>query len=226
MNKKSLIFLLFFFFVVSNCVFSLEFGIKGGFSLSKLNIIYCCCCDGDCEDEKADSRNLNGFQAGMFFTFDISENIQLQPEILFAKRGTKEVDSSTSEWYTCESEAKWKLTYVEIPVLLKFNLQSKGSFKPGFFVGPYFAHNLSSKVCVKTTGQFDDEIYDREYEEDIECYLESFDYGIIVGAGFDFKTGSTRIILDVRYSHGLANIFKSSAIVNNRSFMFMIGIGL
>ena len=223
-NLKSFM-VLFVFIVFSTTIFAMDIGIKGGLNLSKLKILDIDCEDYDCEEDVVETRNQNGFQVGMFFTFDISKNIQLQPEVYYVKKGAKQFESYSSDWMSVNTELKWKLNYIEIPVLLKFNMPTKGNIKPGFFAGPYFAHNLNASLWIKETGEIYGEEYDEEAEQDIRTSIESFDYGLVAGFCIDVKIGSVKLTGEARYSYGLANISKYGGIVNNRTFVFMLGVG-
>ncbi|MCK5058169.1 MAG: PorT family protein [Candidatus Aminicenantes bacterium] len=222
-------FLIFWMVLVISVVFStftlaVDFGIKGGVNFAKLKLEYFDI-DGEFEDEVIPVTNLRAFQIGAFFTFKVSKNISIQPEIYYVKKGTKASQSESTQWYSYNMESIWKLHYIEIPVLLKINIPTKGKFKPGFLIGPYVAHNIKAKMWAKTTHEFQGEKFVDEGEEDILYIMESLDYGLIIGSGMDIKIGSGKLVFDIRYCHGLANIFKYLGVVRNKTFVFMVGFG-
>lgn len=226
--KKMLIFWMVFFISVVFSTFTLavDFGIKGGVNFAKMKMISYFDLDGEYEKEVMPSESLRRFQIGGFMTFAVTKHISIQPEIYYAKKGTKSSESETYNGFSYSSETEFKLDYIEIPVLLKINIRTKGNFKPVFLFGPYIAHNLKAKMWIKETYEYQGikDGYEEEYE--VPYYFESFDYGVIIGTGMDIKIGSGKLVFDARYSHGLANVFKYvDAVVRNKTFVFMVGFG-
>lgn len=171
-----------------------ELGIKGGASVSGLFSA-----TGDFrhflgyEIDWLSMGNLVGFQIGVFYTFNVSSHFKFQPEIHFATRG-----GDASEVFVFDNiEYKVKLYYLEIPLLLKYEIPLEGRFRPGIFLGPYAAFKLSAK---KHT-----EIWGRKETADL-TNVQSFDYGAVIGGGVEYDLGPGRLILELRYNLGLKNI--------------------
>lgn len=96
-------------------------------------------------------------------------------------------------------EAKFRLNYLEVPVLLKLNLT------PNFnlHAGPYVAYLIDSKVTNETNGGAFD------FEQNIDNDdLNKFDYGLSGGIGFDFSSVS----IGARYNYGLNTVGKEQNI--------------
>ena len=111
---------------------------------------------------------------------------------------------------------KWKLSYIEIPVLAKVKFNVKGNVKPGLLIGPYAAFNTGAKWAVEGLE-----------DEDIKEYIKNIDYGIVLGCSVDIKMNNWKLILDVRYNIGLSNIGDKEYEdynAKNRSFSFMVGV--
>ncbi|MCP4218149.1 MAG: PorT family protein [bacterium] len=186
---------------------SAEVGVKGGMNLSTLNI----------KDMpiNLDVKNKPAFQLGAFFAVPVSKTIAIQPEVYFAQRGAK--GNNLDE----NSSGKWKLGYVEVPVLLKVTLPLSEKLKPFLIAGPYAAIKIGAK-------EIDDAL---EGDLDIADQIKTFDYGLVFGAGVSIGVGSGSIILEGRFSMGLANIVDqvdvspdlSQLSAKNRSFCFMLG---
>ncbi|MDA6070036.1 PorT family protein [Flavobacterium sp. AC] len=154
-----------------------EFGIKGGFNMSNLY------------QSNADDNNvLYGFNAGVYATLPISDYIAIQPEILFTTKGAKlEYDSAL-----LSGDAKFKLNYIEVPLLVRVNITKNFNIH----AGGYASYLVSSKV----TGSGD-----VSFEQDIDRDdLNKFDAGIAAGVGVDFDP----ISIGVRYNYGLTNVGK------------------
>ncbi|MGB2763813.1 MAG: porin family protein [Candidatus Aminicenantaceae bacterium] len=111
----------------------------------------------------------------------------IQPEVLYTMKGAKieaTVLDITSMW-------EFNLSYLEVPVLVKFMIPTPGSVKPNLYAGPAVAIMLSGKVKHKIPGW-------PVEEEDLRNMQDS-DFGLIVGAGIDFG----KLMVDVRYVLGL-----------------------
>jgi hypothetical protein len=86
--------------------------------------------------------------------------------------------------------AEWSMNYLEVPVLLKFDMVPTGPLHPNLFVGPAVALLMSSEISAFG------------YSADVADYVKSMDFGFVLGAGLDYK----RLTLDVRYTMGLGGV--------------------
>ena len=129
------------------------------------------------------------FGGGLFLNVPLTEIFSVQPELLYMMKGTK---SSVLQ------NTSIKFGYVDIPVLLKASLPTEAAFVPHVFAGPCFGFLMSAE---------DEYLLE---EINIEDYIESVDYGLIFGTGFDYSINRMRLSLDVRYSFSLKTIFIES----------------
>jgi hypothetical protein len=168
----------------------LEFGFRGGLDLTTLT--------GDVSGVKSKL----GFGIGGLARFRTnSPQFSIQSELLLIQKGAKE-DESGGE--------TMNLTYIEIPILFKYEPLVKGNYKPAFFAGPAFGVLLSAKID----------------DEGIKDDMRATELGITFGAGLDFKnTGKGYFSIDGRYTFGLTNIwdleFDDSTVKNG---MFYFGV--
>ena len=152
-----------------------EFGVKGGFNMSNLY-------QNDADDENV----LYGFNAGVYATLPISDFIAIQPELLFTTKGA-ELDYNKA---FASGNAKFKLNYIELPLLVRVNITKNFNVH----AGGYASYLVSSKV--KGDGDFD-------FEEEIDTDdLNKFDAGISAGVGVDFNP----ISVGLRYNFGLTTV--------------------
>jgi len=131
-----------------------------------------------------------GLCVGGFIRFNISKAFAIQPEVLYTMKGAKigaTVLDITSKW-------EFNLSYLEVPVLVKFMIPTPGGVKPNLYAGPALAIKLSSKIKHEVPGW-------PVEEEDLEG-MKDTDFGIIVGAGVDFG----KLMVDVRYVLGLTTL--------------------
>ena len=156
-----------------------EFGIKGGVNMSNLY---------SDSDDINDENALWGFNAGVFAAFPIADNVFIQPEILFTTKGA-ELDY---DFAGIEGTSKFKLSYIEVPLLVRFNLTENFNIH----VGGYASYLVNAKI--KGEGDF-------EFEEELDADdFERFDAGLSAGVGVDFNPLS----VGLRYNYGLTTIGK------------------
>ncbi len=189
--------------------------IKGGLKIGAVSAkLY----GGQVEDLEAilgeESKSRIGFSAGGFITFNIAEVFAIQSEILYTMKGIKyegEIIGTTIKVW-------WELDYLEVPVLAKIIIPTKGSVKPSLFAGPAVALKLSGKMKTEYGGE--------PGEGDIED-IKRTDFGLVIGGGLDFGLGSSgrgSLSVDIRYSLGLSSIseFEGNDI-KNRVLSMMVG---
>ena len=149
-----------------------EFGITGGLNMANMS--------GDFENNKA----MMTFGGGFFGRMSAGPQFTIHSEVLYMMKGTK--------WD--EGDEKLKLNYIEVPVLLMYNVPMTGPVSPCIFAGPYYATLVSAK------SEFEGQELDMK-----EAFADN-DFGVVVGAGVDIKMGPTgKIFLNGRYSLGLSN---------------------
>jgi hypothetical protein len=154
-----------------------EFGIKGGLNMSNLYT-----------DDADDENVLFGFNAGVYATLPVSDFVAIQPELLFTTRGSKlEYNNAL-----IEGNAKFKLNYIELPLLVRVNLTKNFNIH----AGGYASYLVSSKVTGE--GSFN---FEEEFDTD---NFNKFDAGLAAGVGLDFNP----ISIGVRYNYGLTTIVK------------------
>lgn len=157
-----------------------SFGIKGGVNFSNLYT-----------EDVDDNNVLTSFNVGVFVSMPLTNFLSIQPEFLYSRKGAELVYDNAFTSGT----AKFKLNYIEAPILLKVNLTKNLNVH----AGPYFAYLIDANVSNESSGgSFD-------FEENINNDdFNKFDYGLSAGAGFDFES----IGFGVRYNYGLSTVGK------------------
>ncbi len=155
------------------------FGVKAGVNFANLG--------GDVED----ADGLTSFHIGGVAEIGISEKFSFQPELLFSAQGAKYEESEEGYSY----EEKYKLNYINVPLMAKLYLTE------GFSVeaGPQIGLLLSAKSEWEETfmGETDSD------DEDIKDYMKSIDFGFNLGLGYKLEGG---LNFGARYNLGLSNI--------------------
>ena len=175
--------------------------VKGGFSLNSFSVA-----------NLTDAGTRLGVQAGVLAEIGLENigmpaNFYLQPELNFATRGAK---------YTFRGiEVKERLSYFEIPILLKYFV-----FDPvSIYVGPQLSLLASGKY--KTDRETNDKTTNRDA-------FKKADYGFAMGLNVELPA----FFLDLRYNLGLRNVIGDRSIgqfafdnekARNRGFQLSIG---
>jgi opacity protein-like surface antigen len=186
-------------------------GLKLGFDVAKIKTDY------NELDEFLDSRV--GFTGGAFLTYSLNRQFAVQPEILYVAKGA-EKGLFIFTFY-------WDINYLEVPVLLKYDLVPDGSVHPNLFAGPALDILLSSKI-----GVLDESL-------DVADGMKSMDISLILGGGIDYR----RVTFDFRYELGLVNTVDADKVnkltgaepddfyylegdptIKNTNLSFMIGV--
>lgn len=181
---------------------------------------------GDDADDM-DSKTTLCF--GGFFTYSINEQFAIQTELLYVEKGaewSEEFYDYISGYYiTARGDADLTLKYIEIPVLAKFIIPVQTStVKPNIFCGLALAINTEAEIEMKGSINIDGYSESFSETEDISDEINSFDMGLIFGAGIDIPAGNGAVTLDARYNMGLLNVSEEDDVdLKNSMISFMIG---
>jgi len=159
---------------------SLSFGIKGGVNFTNLYV-----------EDVNDNNVLTSFNAGLFANFPLSESVSIQPEANFSRKGAELVYDNL----LASGTARFKLNYLEMPLLLKLNVTKNLNLH----FGPYLAYLMDAQITNETDGgsfNFEENISNED--------LNKFDYGLSGGVGLDFENS----FIGIRYNYGLQTIGK------------------
>lgn len=155
-------------------------GVKGGVNFTNLYT-----------EEVDDNNILTSFNLGFYVNVPVTNSLSIQPEFNFSRKGSELVYDNAF----VSGTARFKLNYIEVPVLLKINLTENFNIH----LGPYIAYLVDGQVTNESSnGNFDFE--DNLSNDD----FNKFDYGLSGGIGIDFSTAQ----IGLRYNYGLATIGK------------------
>jgi hypothetical protein len=218
MNRRSpfLLLLCVVFLVLGNPLESQEVGAKFGLTRSHADISQ--------EIPGVTFQSLTDFSAGIFLSIDIiGGQLGLQPEVNYIVKGFDAKETDQGE----EVSSKYKISYIEVPMLIYYKAPFKGKIKPGVFFGPYVG--FAQKATEVQTALGDTE------KRDVGDNLKGQDFGLIFGGNVRCRVGSLNLMLDIRYSIGLNNIsqdildvayeFQEDDTIKNRSLVVSLGVG-
>jgi hypothetical protein len=148
-----------------------------------------------------------GFSGGVFFPIPLNRDITLQLEVQYVSRDFHRKYSQTFIAGTVNFDEADKLSYLEIPVLLKFPFPFHRKFHSGLYLGGSVAIQLKASArgdyavigeAVIPNGAFSAPIPN----------ARKLDFGPIFGTDASFDLNSNlRIYTDFRMIFGLRNMF-------------------
>ena len=144
-----------------------KFGAKAGLNFSSL---------ANAEGAKTQV----GFHLGGYATISVSDKFAVQPELLYSAQGAKFEGGSLN------------LSYINIPVMAKFNVADKFNLEVGPQIGL-----LMSATAKSSAGSLD-----------VKEGYKTMDFGLNFGAGYDV---AENINVGLRYCLGLSQLEKELA---------------
>jgi hypothetical protein len=157
--------------MISSMIFAQTFqvGIKGGINVS--NFV------GSSFDN-VDKKAIVGFQGGALLSLLLGDHVALQPEAVFSSQGARVS--------TINGNENWRVSYLNVPVNLKYR------FNGGFYLeaGPQVGFKLSENVPNGAGGSAED-------------FAKNLDFSIDAGLGFQGKSG---LGIGARYAVGISKV--------------------
>ena len=176
-----------------------DFKIMGGLSLSKYLVS---------GDDSAEWNNKAGFASGLGFEKNLNPLMLIEFDVFYFQKGSKAkaVDSSL---------LTYKLNVLSIPVLFRSKLLYDSS--PYAVAGVEFSFITAHQI----------ELGDLE-PIDIKDSTSSFDFGIVLGGGFELKLQERLFLfIEGRYHRGMRNIvIDPSGSQNWKTNAFLIILGI
>ena len=167
-------------------------GVKAGLNFSKLS-----------GAKEADLSTRVSFNVGLMLETELSNHIAFQPEVLFSSQGSNEVLGST--------DIEYRLNYLNLPLLLKFNLSEVITFDAGPQLGILISARESNTSI---------------HDSDIKTIFKDTDYGLVFGLSSKFDNG---LNLSIRYNLGLQNIRNTNYSSSNdnklKNSVFQLSLG-
>jgi len=179
-----------------------EVGFKGGASFARFQG----------EDISYDVDTKNGFTVGGFFTVNVNNYLAIQPEILFIQKGTNGSVSAFEFSYhgVRYHEGYWedRLSYLEVPVLVKLKIPRHTRVEPGLYVGPSFAIKLMAEEKWESTFSDSNGVLLEHGSgiEDISKRINEVDFGVVFGGDLKINVKFAKIVVDVRHTLSLTRI--------------------
>lgn len=189
-----------------------KFGVKGGVNVTDLN---------GAENGLMNGVNtLNvGFNVGAFVEYKVQDKMYIQPELQLSTQGASS-DHYGYDGYS-NTEKRVNLTYLNLPVMVKYEVVNKLKLE----VGPQFGYALAGNVKYQETGaSYNVSLKQNLFKKETQVvpttiqgnttgnttittpqYAQRFDFGLNFGFSYDL---SSDVFLQARYNLGLTNISK------------------
>ncbi|MBL7741076.1 MAG: PorT family protein [Chitinophagaceae bacterium] len=176
--KKTFLFVLFAAGVLVSHA-QLNFGVKAGLNMADIT-----------GKDVYDYRSKAGIYVGGFASLDLTEKLSAKAEMFYSVQGARWDDDNE----------KTMLNYVQIPVLLKYNIAS------GFYAeaGPQVGFLLKAK------DNNEGDVYS------IKEFVKKNDVSLVIGAGYAINE---RIGVNTRYNAGLVKFYDEE-----KNSVFQLGV--
>jgi hypothetical protein len=167
-----------------------------------------------------ETRRRTGWQGGLYATVPLNATFSLQPELHLAMRGSVlalEGQAGIPEDPPFDGdglEFRIKLTYLELPLLLRADLwRSDARWRPFLVAGPTVARRTKCSVGFAAEGASVDVACDElgdEEEGSRPDPFETFDAGAVAGLGVAGALNGKPVALQLRYARGVSTITTAS----------------
>ena len=167
-----------------------SFGIEGGANYSNYNITG--------GSSSVSTTAATSFRAGVDLDFGLSDNLSIQPGVLYVVNGY-----SVSEFGLTAASTINTLT---IPLNVIYKTGQPGGGRLFFGVGPFLGYNLSGTKTATAAGISESSSMNFGTDQSKDD-LKAVDYGVGANFGYQFAFG---LFIRLHYQYGLANLAVTS----------------
>lgn len=164
-----------------------KFGVKAGPQLTNF---------AGSDVEESDMKF--GFNVGGYANIRFSEQLAFQPELLYSLQGAKNEETYEEFGITYHEENNMHLSYIQVPLMMKWYAYDGLNFE----FGPQVGFNIAAKAKGESTVTDGDSSITTEYDDDIDN-ISTVDFGVNIGAGYEMSNG---LNFGLRYGRGLTSI--------------------
>lgn len=184
------------------------FGAKAGLNFASLDIT----------DSNIDGRT--SFHLGITAEFEMSDTFSIQSELLYSAQGATEDAGETIGTTVYNDDYKFKLNYLQIPVMAKFYVSEGLSLEVGPQIGFLLSADVENDYSTIDNGTVLDS---GSIEIDYKDFMKSVDFGLNFGIGYKLDSG---LNFGLRYNLGLNDVYDvngSNTEIKNRVFQLSVG---
>ena len=138
-------------------------------------------------DAISDLESRTGLIGGAYLLLPLGDALQLQVEGLLVNKGAEPRVGSNNTF---------KLSYAEVPLLLRFNLAPSSPINPHVYAGPYLGFRIDCSIGSNTSCEDAPEVVS----------TASVDVGGTAGGGLALNLGGLVLTGGARYSFGVSTL--------------------
>jgi hypothetical protein len=184
------------------------------------------------------TRKRVGFSAGVMAELQLGQKLWLQPELAFRQKGYIEAPGLYTG-RTSDLRHRWVMDYLDLALLVRVHPVRNSGFH--LFAGPSLSRLTGIRIRDTGAPEFLPQ-YPLAYQTPPVGAIDPawlgfslLDLGLNAGIGHQFRTGGSKLAIDIRYQHGFANIHNGFVLrdlngapigrmnSSNRVFMFTLG---
>jgi hypothetical protein len=173
-----------------------------------------------------DSKTGLDLALGLYGTIKMNEKIALQPEVFIrSPMGAKGISPAllgdpNLDPLILDADVTTQLTYISMPVLVKYSFKKEISFG----IGPQFGILTSAKNKYVTEVFEEDDLI---FRDNVKSQFQSFDFGLIFNLEYSFQT-KRGINVNLRYYLGLTDTIRNNPgdAVKNSVIEVAIGVAM
>ena len=167
----------------------IHYGVVGGFTSSGTNI------------KDFSPKHIALYHAGITAKFNLGIGFAIQPSLIYQVKGVKLSDMQLGDEFVHQFD--YKLGYLELPVNIQWGPDLM-AFRPYAFVEPFIGYAVNNDLIEKIkTEDLGDSTPDKVKNGWKEYGLKRFEYGLGLGAGFEFW----RIQLSAQWFWNFGNLY-------------------
>jgi len=206
MKKKFLIIVI--ILSLSSVLKGFDFGIKAGFNVFHISGFTFFSKDSGVLKGESFFKMTPDYSLGIYTSFELSNSLSFQSEILFS---SKTLFFEFAE----DTTASYKFQNLEVPILLKYTYNPRGSsLFPFIYGGIYYSAILDSGS----------EIINKGVPVIALDELRIIDNaGIVMGIGVDIKLKKSKLIMDLRYTFNSKDLISKTSTRNTKVIYLMMG---
>ena len=203
-------------------------GALGGASITSVTGFDAAATPDDEIDLSLKTSNRYGFQLGAYLTVPLSSTLSFQPELHYIQKGAKVM--ATSNDLDGAVSLRLNTSYVELPLLLRFESGRQAQAHPFIVLGPSVAYRVSCRTAFSLMGlQVEDSCKSNseDFGEETDDPIKTTDFGVVGGLGISGLVGGFPLSAQVRYAHGITSITGDESEQESRykGVSILLGVG-
>jgi hypothetical protein len=170
----------------------------------------------DFADGMLTTKSRTGFYAGLNTAIPLSKSVSVQPGVYYTQKGYElrgDFAIKGLEFLGANAKAQLQNDYIDIPVLIKANLDGLQ-----IFGGPQISYLASSKLNISASALGFD-VFNRTL--DSKEQFNQWDMGLVGGVGYEYKNFN----INASYNYGLSKV-DANKNMNAFNNGFKVGLGI